>query len=181
MDIHNFQLGRIFQQNAKEYYTRPVKAMKYQSGAENGWMVYFSNTTNGESDIMIHEGMKFFPTEVAAWEYIHNNKEQYVMEAGERIGMEVEYDSPVPVLYTKDFDPNNKGGLLNWIRSDGAFVSNETDEYEFEVLEDGSWIVVDMDGTIRVWYPGLEETFFGKDNEIVYEKTRNGDYIRVAV
>lgn len=32
MDVHNFQLSDIFQQNAKEYVTRPVKALKYQYG-----------------------------------------------------------------------------------------------------------------------------------------------------
>ena len=32
MDVHNFQLSDIFQQNAKEYVTRPIKAMKYQHG-----------------------------------------------------------------------------------------------------------------------------------------------------
>lgn len=37
MDIYNFQLNDISQQNAKEYVTRPVKAMKYQPrlGIEN--------------------------------------------------------------------------------------------------------------------------------------------------
>ncbi|GFI46670.1 hypothetical protein IMSAGC019_01989 [Lachnospiraceae bacterium] len=29
MNIHNFELSSIFQQNAKEYVTRPVMAAKY--------------------------------------------------------------------------------------------------------------------------------------------------------
>lgn len=39
MDVHNFKLNDIFYQNAKEYATRPVKAMKYQPGLglENGF------------------------------------------------------------------------------------------------------------------------------------------------
>ena len=32
MDVHNFQLDSLFQKNAKEFTTRPVKAVKYQPG-----------------------------------------------------------------------------------------------------------------------------------------------------
>lgn len=46
MDIHNFQLSSIFQQNAKLYTTRPVMALKYQPGLglENGFCVHYSST-----------------------------------------------------------------------------------------------------------------------------------------
>ena len=50
MDIHNFQLNDIFQQNAREFCTRPVMAMKYQPGLgiENGWMVYFEGNPSNK-------------------------------------------------------------------------------------------------------------------------------------
>lgn len=46
MDVHNFQLSSVFHQNAREYVTRPVKAMKYQPGLgiENGFCVHYSST-----------------------------------------------------------------------------------------------------------------------------------------
>ena len=40
MDIHNFQLGSVFQQNARELCTRPVRAAKYQLGWRmGGWFI----------------------------------------------------------------------------------------------------------------------------------------------
>lgn len=40
MNTQNFKLNEIFSLNAKEYQTRPVKAMKYQPGIENGfWFI----------------------------------------------------------------------------------------------------------------------------------------------
>lgn len=181
MDIHNFQLSDIFHQNAKEYVTRPVMAAKYQPGMENGWMVYFTNITTKERSIMMHEGMKFFPTKADAWKFINTNEKQYIMENGNLVEIEVIYDPPKPVLCTKDFDSDNKGGLLFCIDGETAFVSNETENYEFDILEDKSWILTEMDGTIRIWHPDLEETFFGNDKDIVFEKTAKGEYLQVAV
>lgn len=181
MDIHNFKLSSIFQDNAKEYTTRPVMAAKYQPGMENGWMVYFTNVTTKERGVMMHEGIKFFPTEADAWKFINTNEKQYVKENGELVEVEVIYDPPKPVLCTRDFIPDNKGGLLFCIEGETAFVSNETEDYEFEILEDNSWILIEMDGTVRVWYPDSEETFFGSDKDIVFEKTNKGEYRQVAV
>ena len=48
-------------------------------------------------------------------------------------------------------------------------------------MEDKSWIITEIDGTIRVWHPDLEETFFGNGKDIVYEKNDKGEYIQVAV
>lgn len=181
MDIHNFQLDSVFHQNAKEYVTRPVMAAKYQPGMENSWMVYFTNISTKKRGVLTHEGMKFFPTEAEAWEYINTDEKQYVMENGKLIEVKVNYDQPVPVLCTKDFDPNNKGGLITCIDEETAFISNETRDYEFEILEDGSWIMIDMDDKIRVWHPDYEESFFGKNMDIVFEKDDKGEYIQVAV
>ena len=181
MDVHNFRLNDIFYQNAKECVTRPVMAAKYQPGMENGWMVYFTNVTTKGRGVLMHEGMKFFPTEVEAWEYINADEKQYVEENGKLVEVKVSYDSPVPVLCTKDFDPNNKGGLTACIEGQCAFVSNETEDYEFEILEDKSWILIDMDGKIRVWHPDYEESFFGKSMDIVFEKDDDGEYRQIAV
>lgn len=95
--------------------------------------------------------------------------------------MKVSYDSPVPVLCTKDFDPNNKGGLEACIEGQTAFISNETEDYEFDILEDRSWIMIDMDGKIRTWHPDYEETFFGNNGDIVFEKDDKGEYRKIAV
>ena len=56
MDIHNFQLSDIFQQNAKEYVTRPVRAMKYQPGLgiENGFCVHYSSTEAHNREYMMY-------------------------------------------------------------------------------------------------------------------------------
>lgn len=181
MDIHNFRLNDIFYQNARECVTRPMMAAKYQPGMENGWMVYFTNLTTKESGVLIHEGMKFFPTEAEAWEYINADEKQYVEENNKLVEVKVSYDSPVPVLCTKDFDPDNKGGLVNYIDEDCVFMSNETKEYEFEILGEASWIMVCMDGKIRVWCPDYGGTFFGNDTDIVFEKTSEGEYRQIAV
>ena len=87
----------------------------------------------------------------------------------------------MPVLCTKDFDPDNKGGLESCIEGQCAFISNETEDYEFEILEDRSWILIYMDGKIRVWHPDYEESFFGKNMDIVFEKDDKGEYRQIAV
>ena len=179
MDIHNFKLNSVFQDNAKEYVTRPVIAAKYHPGMENKWMVYFTNVDTKERSAMMHEGIKFFPTESKAWEYINADEEQFIKENGELVSLKVTYDSPKPVLCRKDADAINKDGL-HFCFGEKAFVSDESCDYEFFILECDCWIIQDMDN-IRVWYPDSEETFFGKENDIVYEKAGNDEYIKVAV
>lgn len=179
MDIHNFKLNSVFQDNAKEYVTRPVIATKYQPGVENGWMVYFTNVATKERNMMMHEGVRFFPTESEAWEYINADEEQFIKENGELVSLKVTYDSPKPVLCRKDADAINKDGL-HFCFGEKAFVSDESCDYEFFILECDCWIIQDM-GNIRVWYPDSEETFFGKEKDIVYEKAGNDEYIKVAV
>ena len=179
MDIHNIKLNNVFQDNAKEYVTRPVVAAKYQSGVENGWMIYFTNVATKERNMMMHEGVKFFPTESEAWNYINANEEQFIKENGELVGMKVIYDPPKPVLCRKDADAINKDGL-HFCFGEKAFVSDESCDYEFFILEYDCWIIQDM-GNIRVWYPDSEETFFGNEKDIVYEKAGNDKYIKIAV
>lgn len=153
--------------------------MRYQPGLENGWMVYFTNVVTNERAAMTHEGIKFFPTESEAWDYINANEEQLVKENGELISLKVTYDPPKPVLCRKDADAINKDGL-HFCFGEKAFVSDESCDYEFYILECDCWIIQDM-GNIRVWYPDSEETFFGKEKDIVYQKAENDEYIKVAV
>lgn len=182
MNIHNFNLSSVFQNNAKEYVTRPVMAAKYQPGMENGWMVYFTNVTTKERGMMMHEGIKFFPTEADAWKFINTNEKQYVKENGELVNVEVIYDPPMPVLCRKDDDAVNKDGM-HFCFGESAFVSDESCDYEFYIMECDCWIIQEIeDGNIRVWYPDSEETFFGKEKEIVFERVAESEeYIRIAV
>lgn len=142
-------------------------------------MVYFTNLINREKGRMIYEGVKFFPTEMETWDYINANKEQTAKENGELIRLKVTYDPPKPVLCRKDADALNKGGI-HFCFGERAFISDESCDYEFYILENGCWIIQDM-GDIRVWYPDSDETFFGREKDIVYEKAGNDMYIKVAV
>lgn len=105
MDIHNFQLSSVFQQNAKEYCTRPVKAIKYQPGLglENGWMVYFEGNPSNEGKSS-HFGVIFFPTKDKAQSFIDADEKQYAIVNGVRVGMKVKCDGPLPVLYREEPD-----------------------------------------------------------------------------
>ena len=186
MNTQNFKLNEIFSLNAKEYTTRPVRAMKYQPGIENGWMVYYSNKEIKDKEAMMHEGISFFPTETEAWEFINSNDTQRVRENGSIIELEVIYDMPLPVLYREEPDKEkNKGVSFQF--GDKAFISDESEKYEFYILDSNwcdcdIWIIQDMDGNIRVWdHTMMDELFFGKEVECVYEKTDKGEYLQVAV
>lgn len=188
MDIHNFQLNDISQQNAREFCTRPVMAMKYQPGLgiENGWMVYFEvNPFNEEKSS--HFGIKFFPTKDKAQSFIEADEKQYAMENGVRVGMKVKCDEPLPVLYREEPDIEKNEGVLFQF-GDKAFISDESEKYEFYILDSNwcdcdTWIIQDMDGNIRVWDRTMmdELFFFGREAECVYEKTDKGEYLQVAV
>ncbi len=179
MNTQNFKLNDMFHENAREYVTRPVMAAKYEPGMENSWMVYFTNVATKGRSAMMHEGIKFFPAESDAWDYIHADEKQYIEESGRLVEIAVSYDPPRPVLCRKDADAVNKDGM-HFCFGKQAFVSDESCDYEFYILECDCWIIQDMDN-IRVWYPDSEETFFGREKEIVYEKAGNEEYIRIAV
>lgn len=187
MNDHNFILNAAFKENSKEYATRPVRAAKYQPDMESGFMVYYANKPCHEKNTKLHEGMKFFDTEAEAWDYIRAGNKQYAKENGELVEFEVEYDPPRAVLHRIETDPEKKIGFLNGFEGDYAFVSNETEQYDFFILssdygESEAWIIQEMDGSICVWYNDLEdETFFGRESDIVYEKIGCDEYIKVAV
>lgn len=174
----------MFQNNAKEYVTRPVIAAKYQPGMENGFCVHYSNVGIKKKEVMMYEGIRFFPSEADAWDFINRNEKQYAMENGELIETEVIHDKPEPVLYRKDADAENLDGI-HFCFGEHAFISDESEDYEFYILDTNCdsecWIIQDMNGNIRVWDNTMEELFFGKDSEYVYEKNDKGEYMQVAV
>lgn len=179
MDIHNFKLNNVFTKNSRKYQSKPVRAAKYTLGMENGFMVYFANKETGERESMLHEGIKFFQTEKEALNYIATDHKQCIKEDGKLVEISVEYDPPKPVLCRKDSDAINKNGM-HFCFGENAFVSDESCDYEFFILEDDCWIIEEADGNIRVWYPDSEETFFGKEQDIVHEVLGN-KYMKVAV
>lgn len=181
MNVDNFTLNNVFQKNSRKYQTKPVRAAKYQPGMENGWMVYFTNKATKERSLMTHEGIKFFPTKAEEWKYINDNNKHYIRENGKLVEVAVEYDPPRPVLYRQDDDAINKDGM-HFCFGEYAFVSDESCDYEFYIMECDCWIIEELDGTIRVWYPDAEETFFGKEKEIICEKIEGKEeYIKIAV
>lgn len=187
MNTNHFILNDVFTANAREYQTRPVKATRYVPGMESGFMVYFSNKPCHEEEKLRHEGMKFFDTENEAWDFIKTNDKQYAREHGILVEFEVEYDMPRAVLHRKENDIDRKIGFINCHEGDHAFISDESSQYDFFILshdygESEAWIIQDMDGNVRVWYNDLEdETFFGKEKDIVYEKHTDGKYIKITV
>ena len=180
MDIHNFKLNSVFTNNSRKYQSKPVRAAKYTHGMENGFMLYFANKGTKEREPMLHEGVKFFPTEKEAWDYINADHGQCIKEDGKLIEIPVEYDPPKPVLYRKDNGTGNRG--IHFSFETYAFVSDESCDYEFFILEDDCWIIIEeADGNnIRVWYPDSEETFFGREKDIIYEVIGN-KYLKIAV
>ena len=181
MDTQNFKLNGVFSSHAKEYQTRPVIAAKYQSGMENGFVVYFSSTETYTREYMMYEGIRFFPTKADAWKFINRNKKQYVKVDGTLTEIEAVYDMPEPVLYRKDANAEELDGI-HFCFGKHAFLSDESEDYEFYILDENCWIIQEPDGGIRVWHPELEETFFGK--EYICEKRYNGnccDYVQVVV
>lgn len=189
--MSNFILNEIFEQKAKVYQTRPVRAMKYEKGMETGYVVYFANKPDKKADINLHEGMKFFDTEKEAWDYINSNPKQYIEKYNELVEVkDVIYETPLPILHRKVNSPDERVGFRGCYEGKHAFVSNESEQYDFFYLDSNicdkpTWIIQDMEGNIRVWdvdYPDCcGETFFGKDDALIYEKVAENEYIPVTM
>ena len=178
-----FQLNNLFEENAKVYQTKPVRATKYQPGMETGWVVYMVNQIVNGLRADQHEGMVFFDTKQEAWDYINADNPQYAEVNGVITEIPVEYNAPWPVLHRKETDPEKKNS--DWGFGEYALLSDETYMYDFYILASDSWIIQDADGTIRVWdkdYPECcNELFFGKDDDYVCEKVTDDTYIKVVV
>lgn len=191
MDSKNFKLNDVFQRNAKVYQSRPVRATKYKPGMETGFAVYMTNQIVNGLRADQHEGFKFFDTEQEAWDYINADYKQYAEVNGVLEEIPVEYDPPVPVLHREETDPEKKVGFINCFEGKYALKSNETEMYDFFILDyhhttPDAWIIQEADGRIRVWdtdsFDCCGETFFGEENDLVYEKVEGKEeYIKVAV
>lgn len=186
MESTVFTLNDMFEQKAKVYQTRPVRAMKYQEGMENGWMIYMSNKPFKSNDIPVYAGIKFFDTKEDAMRYVEANEPQYAMYNGELLECEVDYDLLRPVIYHKLADGEQRTGMDFGIKGH-TFVSDESAMYDFFILEDTTWIIQDADGNIRVWDADCMDcgdTFFGSPDEFVYEKcmvSGKEEYIKAVV
>lgn len=187
LESNVFTLNDIFGQNAKVYQTRPVRAMKYQEGMENGWMIYMSNKPFKSNDIPVYAGIKFFDTKEDVMRYVEANEPQYAMYKGELLECEVEYDLLRPVMYRKYTDGEERLGVDMGIKG-FTFVSDESEIYDFYILEDSTWIILDADGNIRVWEQDFLDcastTFFGEPEDFVYERCMESgkeEYIKAAV
>ena len=76
-------------------------------------------------------------------------------------------------------------GLFEMLKSQQG-QDDESRDYDFYILEENTWIILDADGKIRVWdkdFLDCGETFFGNpDNvNIVCEKIGENTYKEVAV
>ena len=136
METQNyFVLNNVFKQNAKTYQTKPVLATRYKPGMESGWLVYMCNKVTTELEASQHEGMVFFDSEQEAWDYINADNPQYAGVNGTVIEVPVVYDPPVPVLHRKETDPDKKVGLQVCFEGKFALKSNETEQYDFFILD----------------------------------------------
>ena len=187
---NDFVLNDLFKRNAKIYQTKPVRATKYQPGMETGFAVYMTNQIVNGLSADQHEGIVFFDTEKEAWDYINADNKQYAEENGVLVEVPVEYDAPVPVLHRRETNPDKKVGFQNCFEGKFALKSNETEQYDFFILDyhhttPDTWIIQDADGNIRVWdedYPECcNELFFGKTDNYICEKVADDTYIEVAV
>lgn len=188
--MSKFVLNEIFEQKAKVYQSRPVRAMIYEKGMETGFVVYYANKPNKKENIGLCEGMKFFDTESEAWDYINSNPDQHINVDGKLMKVDVVYDAPLPILHRKVNNPDERVGYIGSHEGQYAFVSNESERYDFFYLDCNTcdkpiWIIQDMDGSVRVWdvdYPDLcGETFFGKADELIYEKAAENEYVPVKM
>lgn len=188
METQNyFVVNDIFKQNAKTYQTKPVLATKYKPGMETGWMIYISNVPRKNEKFHTHAAIKFFPTIKDAIAYVEANEKQYMRVDGKLVECEVEYDLIQPVLHRKrtDYDSENRVGM-DFMLGDYTLESDESNDYDFYILDEDIWIIQDENGEIRVWdkdFLGCGITFFGDPNNvnIVYEKIGNDTYKEVAV
>ena len=187
---NDFVLNDLFKRNAKIYQTKPVRATKYQPGMETGFAVYMTNQIVNGLSADQHEGIVFFDTEKEAWDYINADNKQYAEENGVLVEVPVLYDVPVPVLHRRETNPDKKVGFQNCFEGKFALKSNETEQYDFFILDyhyttPDVWIIQNSDGSIRVWdedYPECcNELFFGKTNNYICEKVADDTYIEVAV
>lgn len=177
---NHFTLNDKFREKAKIYQTNPVLATRYEPGMEDGWVIHIYSVPDED-----YEALKFFETKEKAMAYVESNEKQYVSLYGKLVEVEVKYDLLEPVLHHKLTDPKDRAGE-DFALGEYALLSDESNDYDFYILNENSWIILNADGNVRVWDKSLldtGETFFGNPYEesIVYEKHGEITYTRVDV
>lgn len=187
MENKDFVLNEeLFKQNAKTYQTKPVLATRYKPGIESGWMIYISNKPLENEKFHTHAAVKFFPTKEAALAYVEANEKQYMRADGKLVECEVEYSLLKPVLHRKRTSDLKDRVGVDFMLGDYTLESDESNDYDFYILDDDSWIILDASGKVRVWNKDLldcGETFFGNPNQdtFVCEKIGENTYKKVVV
>ena len=177
-----FAVNDLFMQNAKTYQSQPVLAARYRPGMESGWIVHIYCVPYD-----IYEAIRFFDTKEEAMAYVEANEKQYMNIDGKLVECEVEYDTIKPVLHHKRKNPEIEDRVGEFFGLDEYVLeSDESNDYDFFIIHDDSWIILEPDGKIRVWNKDclrMGETFFGDPDKdsIVYEKIGENIYNKVDV
>lgn len=87
---------------------------------------------------------------------------------------------PEPVLYRKDANAEELDGI-HFCFGKHAFLSDESEDFEFYILSNNCWIICGFDGSLRVWTEDSGETFFGIEKDMIFEASGNGAYRKAVV
>lgn len=141
----------------KEYQRRSitVKAVKYQEGMEDAWMVEYQAHIEDNDGIINDTVDKLFWTKESAEEYM----KQEHPEDNPR-GLFCEYTEVIPVLLREVSEDEYVEGCLS-ITQDGKF-------YEYDTLTDDSYIVIDGNG---YFYGDYDTEMFFREYEAPLNKT----------
>lgn len=143
-------LNMNFYNNAKIYQGGPVLTARYLPGMENGWAVCFSYKS--------YEGFRIFDSLEEATQFYTEKPPQEYRLFGESHVVDCDYFEPVPVLYVKQDEKNSRNDYTYPAKS--IFVNDETTKCEMAFLQEGIWIVKEVDGDVRLWDENSKEAFF---------------------
>lgn len=141
----------------KEYQHKKeiVKAIKYQEGMEDAWMVEYEEYIEDNKDTTYEMVDKIFWSKESAEEYM---KQEHPED--NKKGLFCKYTNPIPVLLRE---------ILEDEYDDYCFVVAQDGKYfEYHAMEENSWIVIDKNG----YYVDYDsEIFFETYEEILSEKS----------
>ena len=142
----------------KEYQHRKttVKAVKYQEGMEDAWMVEYENRTGDFQ--MIN---KLFGTKEEARKYISSSTDE-INKIRSDFQEYTEYTDFIPVIL-------HEISKEEYEESDGCYtVTDGSNYYEYEKIETDCWLTMDNIGIVHGYYD--TEQFF-EDYETPVEKS----------
>lgn len=158
----DLKLNDVFEKNCRVFNARPVTAARYKKGMENGYQVCF---TYG-----INEGFKFFATEQEAMEFYERKPLQQCLVDGSLQAVECKYNEPEPILYEPKtaVQMEEEGGCP----LQSGLIEDESCYYNFFTLYEGSWIIKDSNGSVRVWdKDDLDSPFIGGEYNCMYTES----------